>query len=55
MNTEVKVFQKKLMENLENPARNKGFTYLILESGELLVAAMNLYKSIGYYVIPIYG
>lgn len=46
---------KKLMENLENAARNKGFTYLVLESGEPLVAAMKLYRSLGYYVIPNYG
>lgn len=50
-----KGISKKLMENLENAARNKGFTYLILESGEPLVAAMNLYRSIGYYETPNYG
>lgn len=50
-----KGISKKLMENLENSARNKGFIYLILESGEPLVAAMKLYRSLGYYVIPIYG
>ncbi len=50
-----KGISKKLMENLENAARNKGFTYFVLETGEILVAAMNLYKSIGYHIIPNYG
>lgn len=46
---------KELMEKLEASARQKGFTYFILESGEPLAAAMKLYRSIGYYVIPNYG
>ena len=46
---------KKLMELLEERARNKGYKYLILESGESLVAAMSLYRKIGYKVIPNYG
>ena len=45
----------KLMELLENAAREQGFRYLILESGEPLVAAMALYKKIGYEIIPNYG
>ncbi len=45
----------KLMELLENAARKQGYRYLILESGELLVAAMALYRKIGYKVIPNYG
>lgn len=44
-----------LMEQLENAARKKGYRYLILESGEPLVAAMALYKKIGYKIIPNYG
>lgn len=44
-----------LMEHLENAAREQGFRHLILESGEALVAAMALYKKIGYEVIPNYG
>ena len=46
---------RKLMESLERLARDKGYSYLILESGELLVAAMHLYRSLGYQVIPNYG
>lgn len=44
-----------LMKMLEERAREKGFKYLILESGEPLVAAMALYRKIGYKVIPNYG
>ena len=65
-NAEVKrVFVKKeyrgqgisleLMKILEERAREKGFKYFILESGEPLVAAMALYRKIGYKVIPNYG
>ena len=65
-NAEVKrVFVKKeyrgqgisyeLMKMLEEQARKKGFKYFILESGEPLVAAMSLYRKIGYKVIPNYG
>lgn len=46
---------RKLMESLERLARDKGYSYLILESGEPLVAAMHLYRSLGYQVIPNYG
>lgn len=45
----------KLMEFLEQTAREKGYAYLILESGEILVEAMSLYRKIGYEVIPNYG
>ena len=45
----------KLMELLEDHARKKGYDYLILESGEPLIAAMALYRKIGYEVIPNYG
>lgn len=45
----------KLMELLEGAAREQGFRYLILETGEPLVAAMALYKKIGYEIIPNYG
>ena len=44
-----------LMKMLEARAREKGFKYFILESGEPLVAAMSLYRKIGYKVIPNYG
>lgn len=50
-----KGISKKLMELLEERARNKGYKYLILESGESLVAAMSLYRKIGYKIIPNYG
>lgn len=46
---------KKLMELLEESARKQGYYYLILESGEPLIAAMSLYRKIGYKVIPNYG
>lgn len=44
-----------LMKRLENAAKEQGFRHLILESGDALVAAMSLYKKIGYEVIPNYG
>lgn len=44
-----------LMELLENTAREQGYRYLILGSGAPLVAAMALYRKIGYKVIPNYG
>lgn len=44
-----------LMEQLEKAAKKKGYKYFILESGEPLVAAMALYRKIGYVVIPNYG
>lgn len=50
-----KGISKKLMEVLEDSARKKGYAYLILESGEPLAAAMKLYRTIGYQVIPNYG
>lgn len=46
---------KQLMKLLEEKAREKGFKYLILESGEPLVTAMALYRKIGFKVIPNYG
>ncbi len=45
----------KLMELLENVAREQGYHYLVLESGEPLIAAMALYRKIGYKVIQNYG
>lgn len=46
---------KDLMNALEERARENGFKYFILESGEPLVSAMALYRKIGYKVIPNYG
>lgn len=45
----------KLMELLENAAREQGYRCLVLESGEPLVAAMALYRKIGYEIISNYG
>ncbi len=44
-----------IMKMLEERARKNGYKYFILESGEPLVAAMALYRKIGYNVIPNYG
>lgn len=46
---------KKLMELLEQTAREQGYSSLLLESGEILVEAMALYRKIGFKVIPNYG
>lgn len=46
---------KILMSMLEERARKKGYKYLILESGEQLVAAMALYRKLDYKIIPNYG
>ena len=46
---------KQLMARLEDVAKNKGYTTLVLESGEPLAAAMKLYRAIGYQVIANYG
>lgn len=46
---------KTLMSMLEERARSQGYKYLILESGEPLIAAMALYRKTGYKVIPNYG
>lgn len=50
-----KGLSRQLLETLEALARQKGYAYLILESGEPLTAAMKLYRSMGYEVIPNYG
>ncbi|MDE6853013.1 MAG: GNAT family N-acetyltransferase [Lachnospiraceae bacterium] len=46
---------KELMKMLEKQAKERGFRYFILESGEPLVSAMALYRKIGYEVISNYG
>ena len=46
---------KKLMQELEKIAEEKGIKKLILETGEALVPAVNLYKNIGYRIIENYG
>lgn len=50
-----KGISRKLMELLESAAREQGYRYLVLESGEPLVAAMELYRKSGYEIIPNYG
>jgi len=50
-----KGISKELMRLLEERAKEKGCSKLLLESGEPLTAAMGLYRSIGYVVIPNYG
>jgi GNAT superfamily N-acetyltransferase len=46
---------KRIMELVEQKAKEKGYHKLILESGEPLVYAMGLYRKIGYHVIPNFG
>ncbi|MDO5293443.1 MAG: GNAT family N-acetyltransferase [bacterium] len=46
---------KELLSRLEEKAKSKGYKYAVLETGKPLVAAMKLYKSIGYKVVPNYG
>lgn len=46
---------KYIMQALEQRARNTGYIMLILETGNLLIAAMKLYSGIGYEIIANYG
>lgn len=46
---------KKLMELIETYAKEKGFQYLIVETGKPMTTAINLYQSIGFQTIPNYG
>lgn len=46
---------KKLLLHLEADAKEAGYRYAILETGAPLIAAMGLYKKLGYQVIPNYG
>lgn len=50
-----KGISKALLPMLEDTARKQGYKYFILESGEPLVAAMALYRKLGYKTIPNYG
>lgn len=45
----------RLITLLEAAAKEQGYCCFILESGEPLIAAMALYRKIGYEVIPNYG
>ena len=46
---------RKMVEEIENRARVQGYKTMILETGEVLVASMKLYKSLGYEVTQNYG
>jgi len=46
---------KDLVTSLERWARSCGYSRMILETGEVLSAAMSLYRGLGYAVIPNYG
>lgn len=46
---------KELVRRLEADARIKGFRYAVLETGHKLVRAVELYKRMGYKIIPNYG
>lgn len=50
-----KGFAKFIMQALEQKARDNGYSKLILETGNVLRAAMQLYGDIGYEVIENYG
>lgn len=45
----------KLMQEIEIHAKKKGYTNLVLETGELLREATSLYRQLGYKVIKNYG
>jgi GNAT superfamily N-acetyltransferase len=44
-----------LMKHLEQKAKQQGYRSLILETGEPLIAAMGLYKKIGFKRVENYG
>nr|WP_294488597.1 GNAT family N-acetyltransferase [uncultured Anaerosporobacter sp.] len=46
---------KQLMHAIEQKAIQQCYKELILETGAVLVAAMGLYQSLGFHVIPNYG
>ena len=46
---------KIIIKELERKAVKAGYEKLYLETGELLVASMHLYKSIGFQIIDNYG
>lgn len=50
-----KGMSKRLMSALEEKAKKKGYSRLILETGVMLAAAVGLYKKTGYRVIENYG
>ena len=46
---------KEIMKKLEDVAKQKGVHALILETGKQFIAAVSLYKSLGYKEIENYG
>jgi putative acetyltransferase len=50
-----KGFAKFIMQTLEQKAREKGYSKLILETGNLLKSALELYTYIGFEIIENYG
>ena len=44
-----------LVRKLEIQAKMQGYTYCILETGDVLEAAIHMYTHLGYQVIPNYG
>ena len=46
---------KVMLKKLETRAGKQGYKTLLLETGEPLAAAMKVYRSLGYEVIPNYG
>lgn len=44
-----------VMSILEETARNKGYDYAVLETGQRQYEALSLYKNLGYKIIPNYG
>ena len=48
-------YSKVLLKELEGIASDAGYTKLVLETGELLKASMNLYSSMGFTIIENYG
>ncbi len=46
---------KSIMNEIENKAKEKGYSELVLETGRKMIVAVSLYKSLGYKEIPNYG
>jgi putative acetyltransferase len=50
-----KGLSKQVLQELENWARDLGFAYTVLETGNKQVEALSLYPKAGYQEIPLYG
>ena len=46
---------RELLARLEQAAKEQGYSYLLLETGEELVPAMALYRAAGFEIIPNYA